>query len=235
MPRGLGSKLRTARQVFANPDTLRRYLCNDRWRSLEPTTFPVRWLFPAWWRYQLPLRPLQGLRARGARTGSGRYLVSIPCVAGIGDQIMTAWSETFPLARDLGLTFAHSPFLQKPHSEGVDWEAFLGFGVNEVQAEDLFRRPALRAVYLPPLALHTATDQHALRRLVRDVYPQDGLILHLGTGLYLNSQLDQAPTMPGVYREKYWRARRAAPMHANWCADEMHVAVHVRRGDVVSL
>jgi hypothetical protein len=234
MSRWLGSKLRTARQVFANPDALRQYLCH-RWRSLEPTSLRVRWLFPAWWRYHLPVRPLRDRRASGTRTRGGRYLVRVPCAAGIGDQIVTAWSETFLLARDLGLTFAHSPFLPSPHSEGVDWDAFLGFGVDEVQAGNLFRGPGLRTVYLPPLALNTPTDRLALQTLVCDVYPQDSLIFHLGTGLYLNSQLDQAPTMPGVYRDKYWRARRAAPMRTNWSADEIHVAVHVRRGDIASL
>lgn len=232
--RRLASKLTTLRALFQDPDRRRIYLCNRF--SLAPASRLVRWLYPAWWKYQAYRFTVGFGDGEVARPGfHNRYLTRAPSAAGIGDQIVTCWSETYMLARRHGLTFAHHRFDRGYHSPETDWESFLGFGSGEAQAAELLRDRSLKRVFLPPLSLTSPENHLILSRLISRVYSQDNIVFHLGTGVYLSSDIEQSEVMPAVYATKYWAARRLRPERVFFEQGFLHVAVHVRRGDLARL
>ncbi len=233
---GFSSKLATLAGLMRDPDRLRVYVRN-RIPSLPATSPLIRWLYPAWWKYQVYRFSFRFRGGEGETKpkGRNRYLIRIPNAAGIGDQILTCWSETYMLARTYGLTFAHHPFLRSYHCPDADWEAFLGFGEGEVQATELLRDKSLVKVYLPPLALTSPQNHLILSRLINRVYRQDNVVFHLGTGVYLGSDIEQAEVMPSVYQHKYQAARRRSRVAETFDQRHLHVAVHIRRGDLALL
>jgi hypothetical protein len=233
---GFSSRLATLRGLLRDPDRLRVYVCN-RIPWLPATSPLIRCLYTAWWKYQVyrfSFRCRNG-DAGTKPNGRNRYLLRVPSAAGIGDQIVTCWSETYMLARKHGLTFAHHPFRRSYHCPDVDWEAFLGFGEGEVQAAELLSDNRLMKVYLPPLSLTSPQDHLILSRLINRVYRQDNVVFHLGTGVYLGSDIEQGEVMPSVYQHKYQAARSRSPMAETFDQCYVHVAVHIRRGDLALL
>jgi hypothetical protein len=234
MLRRFSSKLATLRGLLRDPDRLRTYVCNRV--SVPATSQLIRWLYPAWWKYQAYRLSFQFRNAEArTRPKGNRYLMRVPNAAGIGDQIVACWSETYMLARQHGLTFAHHPFLRSYHCPEVDWESFLGFGEGEAQAVELLRDNSLKKVYLPPLSLTSPQNHLVLSRLINRVYRQDNVVFHLGTGVYLGSDLEQAEVMPLVYQHKYQAARRRSPIREAFDRRHLNVAVHIRRGDLALL
>jgi hypothetical protein len=224
---------RTAIALLHNPDALRVALWT-RVPFLRRHSNLVRCLYPAWWAYlRYQLEHGRGPEVRGAPgSGRDRYLVRLPKQAGIGDQLSTAWSETYMLARENGLRFAHAPFAPNPHSPQVDWEDFFGLGDGEVRASDVLDNRTLKVVYIPPLDLSRPEDNRMLFTIVHRIYAGDRIVFHLGSGLYLRSQLDSSAVMPAVLREKYWRTRARLPEKSGFEASEVNLAVHIRRGDL---
>jgi hypothetical protein len=148
----LQRKLRTVRGLFANPDRMRVFL-KSKFPFLKDDSVAVHIWYPAFWRllsYNLCHR--LGFKRRLANSeASNRYVTRIPNSAGIGDQISSCWSETYSIAKKLQLRFVHQPFMRDGHSPKVDWEAFLGFGVNEIHMCDLARgSTAIKTVFVPP-------------------------------------------------------------------------------------
>src|SRR6516165_3596466 len=97
-------KLKTIRQIGQNPDETRLFILSH-FPSISPTSYWLRWLYPAWWKYIFYTLAM-GLcgRTRELKTDpSSRFLLKVPNVAGIGDQIVTSWSEAYMLARQYGL------------------------------------------------------------------------------------------------------------------------------------
>src|SRR5215469_8931041 len=111
-------KINTFRRITENPDELRLFLLS-RLPSMSPTSYLLRWLYPAWWRYLLHrLTSFGRKKVEFKKSPLSRFLLRIPNVAGIGDQIVTSWSETYMLAREYKLTFVHHPFVKGPHDSG---------------------------------------------------------------------------------------------------------------------
>jgi hypothetical protein len=230
------SKARRFISFVRGPDEFRRYLCN-RYPSLPPTSPWLWWLYPAWWKYQL-YRWTCRFRtpdSRRERRRHRRYLVRVPSPAGIGDQIVTCWSETYLLAKEHGLTFVHYPFQQNPHSPEVDWEAFLDFSDGEAIAACVLSDPRLKKVYVPPMLLSSPQNKEIFARIIETVYSGSNIVFHLGTSIYLNSDIDQSEVMPGLYRQKYWRARSKEPVNLDYDKDLLQIALHIRRGDIRNL
>jgi len=194
----------------------------------------LRWVYPAWWKYVVCALIRRGTAAERHTDPSTRFLLKVPNAAGIGDQIVTSWSEAYMLARQYGLTFVHHPFVNSPHDK-CDWESFFGFGIGETQMEQILRNKDLKTVWLPSMSLANQENISVLGRVINQAYPQNNILFRLPTNIYLKTALDQSKIMPAVYLKKYRAARRKVPLDSNFDAGHLHVAIHIRRGDVVRL
>jgi hypothetical protein len=225
-----------ARLKKVNPDWLHRTL-RDRSPIYRKHEWSHKWLYPAWLRYKLLPEP----RAISARVEAStirsrdrnRFLTRLPAAAGIGDQVITCFTETYLLAKQYDLRFAFAPFVGSEHTN-VDWNAFLGFGDGEIALDTVMRRTGLQVVYIPPVPLNEAWGNRCLASIVTRLYPGPNILFHLGTGVYLNAEAGQADVMPDIYRRKYWAApaRGLSPRGAHRAASKLSVGIHVRRGDV---
>ena len=228
-------KLRTIRRIGENPDEIRLFILS-RFPSISPTSYWLRWLYPAWWKYifHALTTGLRG-RTREFKTDpSTRFLLRVPNDAGIGDQIVTSWSEAYMLARQYELTFVHHPFVRSPH-DNSDWDDFLGFGIGETQARQILKNNDLKTVWLPPISLTDKGNISLVGRIVNQVYPQSNILFRLASKVYFKTDLDQSKVMPAVYSKKYQAARRKLPLDPNFDARHLHIGVHIRRGDVSTL
>lgn len=229
-------KLRTIRRVSENPDTLRLFIVS-RYPSISPTCYWLRWLYPAWWKYVFhALARCFCLNRRELKTdSSSRFLLRLPKNAGIGDQIVTSWSETYMLARKYGLTFVHHPFARSLHNPNTDWEEFLGFGTDEIQVQQVLQNKALKTVWLPPILLADQRNIALVGRIINQVYPQSNIIFRLASNIYFGVALDQSEPLPAVYLRKYEAARRKFSLNLNFESRCLHIGLHIRRGDVNTL
>jgi len=165
---------------------------------------------------------------------SSRFLLRVPNAAGIGDQIVTSWSEAYLLARHYGLTFVHHPFVESPH-DTCDWEDFLGFGIGETQIQQILTYKDLKTVWLPPMSLANQDNISLLGRIINQIYPQNNILFRLPRNIYLQTALDQSDTMPAIYSKKYRATRRKWPVEVSFDVRHLHIGVHIRRGDVSKL
>src|SRR5262245_41362610 len=131
-------KIKTLRRITTNADEVRLFILT-RFPAISPTSYWLKWLYQAWWQYVFyEVTTAFFRRNKGVNSDpSSRFLLRVPKAAGIGDQIVTSWSETYLLARRYGLTFVHHPFVRSPHDPETNWEEFLDFGVNEMQAQQI--------------------------------------------------------------------------------------------------
>lgn len=227
----LSKKLITFLSLRKNPHDFRTYLCNRF--GLSQTSYIIRWVYPAWWNYVLYLISFRFNADNNKDTAkSTRYLVRVPNESGIGDQIVTSWSEVYVMAKKYGLTFTHYPFKRSPHCAEIDWESFFGFGAGEVSAQTVLDDRSLKKVYMPPLLLSSQKNNLILSRLIERVYDKNNIVFHLGSGLYLQSDIDHSDIMPEVYRTKYWKARTNLKIESSFHNEYFNIAVHIRRGDV---
>jgi hypothetical protein len=201
---------------------------------MSPTAYWLRWLYPAWWKYVVSALIMRGRAWERHTDPLTRFLLKVPNAAGIGDQIVTSWSEAYLLARHYGLTFVHHPFVDSPH-DTCDWESFLGFGSGETQIQQILRNKDLKTVSLPPISLASQDNISVLGRIINQVYPQRNILFRLPRNIYLKTDLDQSDTMPAIYSEKYQAARHKWPLEVGFDARHLHIGVHIRRGDVSKL
>lgn len=229
-------KLKTIRRIGENPDEMRLFILS-RFSYISPTSYWLRWLYPAWWKYLFhELTMCVTRRNRELKTDpSSRFLLRGPNAAGIGDQIVTSWSEAYMLARKYGLTFVHHPFVRSPHDSITDWEEFLGFGIGEIEAQYVLQNKSLKTVWLPPILLANQKNITLVGRLINQVYPQSNRLFRLASNIYFGADLDQSEILPAVYSKKYEVARRKASLDLGFDPRRLHIGVHIRRGDVTAL
>ena len=182
-------KLKTIRRIGENPDEMRLFILS-RFPSISPTSYWLRWLYPAWWKYMFhALTMCFSGRNRELKTDpSSRFLLRVPNAAGIGDQIVTSWSEAYMLARKYGLTFVHHPFVRSPHDPNTDWEEFLGFGIGETQARQVLQNKDLKTVWLPPISLADQRNITLVGRIINQVYPQSNILFRLASNIYFEDR-----------------------------------------------
>jgi hypothetical protein len=231
----LRRKLMTLRRISASPDEIRLFVLS-RFPSISPTSYWLRWLYPAWWKHIIHglTMDLRGGTPERKNDRSSRFLLRVPNAAGIGDQIVTSWSEAYMLARQYDLTFVHHPFIRSPH-DNSDWESFLGFGVGEMEAEQVLTNNDLKTVWLPPISLADQKNISLVGGIINQVYPDSNILFRLASKIYFKTDLDQSKIMPAVYSTKYEAARCKLPLDANFDPQILHIGVHIRRGDVSTL
>ena len=229
-------KLKTIRRIGENPDETRLFILS-RFSSISPTSYWLRWLYPAWWKYLFhEMTMYLSGRNRELKTDpSSRFLLRVPNAAGIGDQIVASWSETYMLARRYGLTFVHHRFVNSPHDPKTNWEEFLGFGFGEIEAQEVLQNKGLKTVWLPPISLADQRNITLVGKIINQVYPQSNSLFRLASNIYFGADLDQSEIMPAVYSKKYEGARCKSPLDPGFDARHLHIGVHIRRGDVIAL
>jgi hypothetical protein len=239
MSNALHRKLTTAYGLFANPDRMRIFL-KAKFPSLSDDSIAVHVWYPAFWRlvsYNL-CRYLGMKRKVANRNGPKRYVTRIPNSAGIGDQVSSCWVETYSIAKKLHLHFVHQAFMPDIHSPDVDWESFLGFGIGEIQETDLalYEGPqAIKTVFVPPFRHDTERGLRTFEKIITEVYNDEFVLFHLGTGVYLNNGSEREFSPYDVLRSRYFRANSNLPLNRVLGSSyEIQIAVHVRRGDLKS-
>jgi hypothetical protein len=230
----LRRKVRTVLKICKNPDEFRRFII-ARAPSVSPTSYWLRLLYPAWWKYVFYVLTSYVASNNNNELNvhpANRFILRVPTAAGIGDQVVTSWSETYMLAREYGLKFVHYPFAKSPHDPNANWDEFLGFGEGEIQAQQVLKNEAIKTVWLPPISLLDKKNIRLIGRIINDVYPQDEVLFHLASNIYFSTDLDQSEVMPAVYAKKYNAARRRRPLNVGFDNQLLHIGMHVRRGDV---
>ncbi|PCH76372.1 MAG: hypothetical protein COB98_06340, partial [Flavobacteriaceae bacterium] len=100
-----------------------------------------------------------------AREGSN-YLTAIPNRgAGIGHQ-MANWIAGYWFAKQLGLKFTHIPFSSNT------WEAFLGFGKDEMEYSQLIKKYGYKKVRLPLFNENNTSELSQIRKIINSYSDQ---------------------------------------------------------------
>lgn len=122
----------------------------------------------------------------------------------------------------MGLSFAHIPF------SNSRWEDFLGFGANEEKVRDLVSQRGYRIVRLPLFAEFDQRQLDTIRSLIA-AYRGEKIVFVCEQDQFYRDQFGISETI----REKF-HARHEARTLPLYNDKVMHIAVHVRRGDIVS-
>ena len=166
---------------------------------------------------------------------TGRYLAFTTAYEGIGGQF-SRYVTAKHLARHLGLTYVHHPFLRIFHAPHLDWEEFLGLGRGQVLLPHLLQRPGLEVVELPFIdtRFHTELQFTLLEHIIRHTHKGDGKLFLL-TPWSFAPPPDGSPFQRHVFEEfasLYWQARSLNPMPSPFRQGAVSFAVIVRRGEL---
>lgn len=173
-------------------------------------------LYKSWWHIYL----------RGNRqdcAGVKQYLTAIPNRgAGIGHQIAN-WIAGFWYAKYFNCYFAHSAF------SSDSWDAFLNFGYGEPLCETLIRSEGYRKIVLP---WFNENDEMEMKRIAKIIssYKGERVIFVLEQDQGYRDQF-------GVRSEickKFYLAHSAELKMQTSQLNVFRIAVHVRRGDIVT-
>jgi hypothetical protein len=142
---------------------------------------------------------------------------------GAGAQAIAIMS-TILFARDLGLTYVHTPFSQIEHNENNDgdweskWEKFLNLGKGEIFIDDVVGKSGIEVIDLTELSkldLHKHSTLYTVSQCHK----------------YANLFPNRYSTLIDIFREKYFASDKVL-YNMNTPSQKINVAVHVRRGDV---
>lgn len=140
--------------------------------------------------------------------------------AGIGHQ-MANWIAGYWWASQLGCPFAHIPFSTE------EWEAFLGFGEGETRFSSLCHQ----GYTIRRLPLFNETDQTERKRTEQIVAS------YKGKKVILLCEQDQGYQKQYEVIPEIQKKFQLSPLRDNdkfiWSDDTFHIAVHIRRGDIV--
>lgn len=153
------------------------------------------------------------------------YLTCAGRVDGIGAQVQATLS-TMLTAKELGLTYCHSPFKEVEHyvdrkSAAIEWETFFSLGKDEISLEDI------REDNLDIIHIDTPTPEEILdftnhsNTLFVVMHCHDFADKH--PDRYLNLQKQILTKYRHSSKEMY-------PSYYNF--NKVNIAVHIRRGDV---
>jgi len=170
-------------------------------------------LYRSWWHIYLP---------RHCSESAVQYMTAIPNQgAGIGHQIAN-WISGFWFARNFNCQFAHTQF---PNSS---WEKFLNFGSGEATVNDLVENQGYKKVHLP---LFDEYDRNEIERISKIIASYQGkpIVFVLE---YDQSYKDQFGICEEISNKFYEIHER--PVGSEELKETFHIAVHVRRGDIVA-
>lgn len=140
--------------------------------------------------------------------------------AGIGHQ-MANWIAGYWFARQFGLQFAHIPFSK------AQWDAFLGFGINEKKVSDLINN-SYKKVRLPIFDENNFEEVELQKRIISS-YANKNVIFIAEQDQF---HQDQFVVMEDI-KNKFFNAPSRKNDSLLYDKNNFNVAIHVRRGDIV--
>jgi hypothetical protein len=189
--------------------TWSRFVSKIRDKTFYPKIYKSYWHA----RFHTPGQPVSPVNYYTAVPNSG---------AGIGHQLAN-WIAGFWYARQFGLQFAHTPFVQEK------WEYFLGFGEGEVAAEVLIKKHGYKKILLPLFDEFNIDEIAVIRKIVHSYSDRKVVFVSEQDQFYR----DQFGVMDDI-RRKFHHAKARKEDHLIYDKDFFNIAVHVRRGDVVN-
>lgn len=162
------------------------------------------------------------------RDRENAYLTARPNPgAGIGHQ-MANWIAGYWFARYFDLKYAHTPFsnINNPFTSN-QWDSFLGFGNDEAQASELINS-GWKKVVLPLFNEFDENQVNIIRRIISS-YSGEKVLFYLEQDQFYH---DQYGVMDDIKR-KFNRIHDRNSEKLKYDRNEMNIAVHVRRGDIV--
>lgn len=141
--------------------------------------------------------------------------------AGIGDQL-ASWISGFYYAKLFGISYAFSPVYPEK------WNDFLGLECREVSAEYLLRKKGYKKVWLPFFEDNKEEDMQLIKQIIQ-AYEGKKVIFFLELHQVYGEQC-------GVMTElkaKFERAQKRNDDKLIYLEDDINIAVHIRRGDIV--
>ena len=159
---------------------------------------------------------------KNSRSGNETcYYTAMPHIgAGIGHQIAN-WNAGYWYAKEFGLKFTHSPFYSKK------WDDFLGFGEDEIHVNFLLKKEHYKKRRLPLFSNKLEADIN--KKIIAS---------YKGKKVIFVAEQDQ------IYHEQYgiledikYKFHNAKARQNDkliYAKDNFNVAVHIRRGDIMS-
>ena len=174
-----------------------------------------KWAYPSYWRYLVKGKVEHA-------DFSGIYFTALPNPgAGIGHQ-MSNWISGYCWARQFGLKFAHLPFSTQA------WDEFLGFGKDEVQVCTLKKRGwHVRRI---PLFKWNAPDSIELVKDIISSYNGKKVIILCEQDQGYRNLYDVMDDL----KSKFYAATLQQKGRLQYNDAHFNVAIHVRRGDILS-
>lgn len=174
-----------------------------------------RWAYPSYWRYQT--------RGKAEHADlSNIYFTALPNPgAGIGHQ-MSNWISGYCWAKYFHLNFAHLPFSTRA------WDDFLGFGKDEVQVSELKKK----GWHIRRIPYFQWNDQQSIE-LTRNI-----ICSYSGKKVVILCEQDQGyrnlyDAMDDM-KTKFYDSTVQAKGRLTYDDAHFNVAIHVRRGDIMS-
>jgi hypothetical protein len=151
------------------------------------------------------------------------YFAAIPNRgAGIGHQLAN-WIAGYWFAKQFNLKFAHIPFSSQK------WEDFFGFGENEIQVTDLVTKLGYSTIKLPLFDEYNPNEVSLIKKIIRSYNNKRVVFIAEQDQFYK----DQFGVMNDI-KSKFYASKTRKNDKLIYNPDHCNIAVHLRRGDIVS-
>lgn len=196
-------------------DKIYRKLHYIFWHKLHPGRWSL-FLYPAYWRYRLMSNKQEDVLEQDCV-----YLTQEPNRgAGIGHQ-MGNWNAGYWYAQRFGVKYAYSPF------SNPSWDAFLGFGENEVTVKELLSQ-GYKKRKLPYFNEKSEKDMKMIQGII-DAYRNQKVVFFLELDQFYEAQYGAMEHISKKFYEASARKQEQLIYDEKCC----NIAVHIRRGDIV--
>ena len=199
------------------PDKIYRKLHYLFWQKLHPGRWSLL-LYLAYWKY---LFASKKNIERELGQEEYLYLTQEPNKgAGIGHQ-MGNWNSGYWFSQRFGVKYAYSSF------SNAKWDAFLGFGVDEVSAKELVKSGYKKRRL--PYFDETSEKDMALMQGMIDAYRGQKVVFFLELDQFYEAQYGAMEFIKKKYHQSNMRQQEKL-IYDKKC---LNIAVHIRRGDIV--
>ena len=156
------------------------------------------------------------------KSNTKQYFTAIPNKgAGIGHQLAN-WIAGYWFAEQFRLKFAHCPFSSEK------WEAFLGFGENELSLKELLIQQKYKKVRLPLFNENNVNEIHLIKNIIAS-YANRKVVFVCEQDQFYKDQFGVIEDM----KIKFQNAKARKEDRLIFENENFHIALHIRRGDIV--
>ena len=136
---------------------------------------------------------------------------------------MANWNAGFWFASEFGLRFAHTPFSSEK------WESLLGFGENEVNADELVREKGYKKILLPLFNEFNKFEINRIKNIIAS-YANKRVVFYLEQDQGYKNQY-------GVMHDlqtRFYASKIRINDSLEFSPNNYNIAIHIRRGDIIS-